>query len=345
MYTAFFHLRERPFELTANPRFFFLTDTHRSALVTLWYGITARKGLVALIGDAGTGKTSVIQTVMARLRDEGSDYAYLDNPTLTTTEFRRFVARAFHLGPEAEACKTTLIEALRRRLAESDGDGRPTVFIIDEAQVLPDALLEEIRLLANLETAEAKLLQVILVGQPELAERLDRPGLRQLKQRIAVRVTLDPLGPDDIEALIAGRIRIAGGDPATLFSADGIHAVSEYAAGIPRLVQVICDNALIAACGGGVGLVERAHVVAACAQLDLRATSSRPGAARLQADTVPTPAREPTPEPAVEADQETEPGDATDIDPWLRHRRERPMFSQPEPSRLVRFFSSRVSAP
>jgi len=342
MYTAFFHLRERPFELTANPRFFFLTETHRSAVVTIWYGITARKGLSALIGEAGTGKTSVVQTVISRLRDQASSCAYLDNPTLSADEFRRFIARSFQLSPAAAECKTTLIGELRARLIDNDLAGHPTVLIIDEAQVLPDALLEEVRLLANLETDDNKLLQVLLVGQPELAERLDRPGLRQLKQRLALRVTLESLNAADTAALIAGRIRIAGGDPAAMFSDDAIRAVTEYAGGIPRLVHVICDNALIGACAAGQATVDRALVLDACVQLALAPPRPLAPPERKAMPWVATSARDflrpAQPSVAAEAPDDV----PMEASPALRP--ERAMFSYPEPSRFRRIFQSRASA-
>jgi general secretion pathway protein A len=245
MYERFYGLRERPFDLTPNPRYLLLTGTHREALGNLEYAISARKGLAVLIGEAGTGKTTLIRAAFARAnadRDGGTaSWAYLKNPRLRRSEFLEFLASGFGLPSNAAASKTQLLDNLERLLA----GGRRAVLIIDEAQSVPADLLEEIRLLANLETDTDKLLPVILVGQPELADRLNEPLLRQLKQRVALRCTLAPLSLRESAAYIAGRIEIAGGDPARLFSRDAVLAIYERSRGIPRTISVICDNALL----------------------------------------------------------------------------------------------------
>jgi general secretion pathway protein A len=245
MYLRFYGLRERPFDLTPNPRYLLLTKTHREALGNLEYSLKARVGVTVLIGEAGTGKTTLIRTAMARAdADADGDpiiWAYLKNPTLSQADFLQFLAKRFGLASEAAVSKTRFLDDLERMLVE----GRRAALIIDEAQSVPLQLLEEIRLLANIESDTEKLLPVLLIGQPELAQRLNEPALRQLKQRVGLRCTLAPLSMSDSASYIAGRIEIAGGDPATLFSREAVLAIHKSSAGIPRTLSVICENALL----------------------------------------------------------------------------------------------------
>jgi general secretion pathway protein A len=247
MYETFFGLRERPFELAPNPRFLLLTSRHSEALSNLEYGVTGRKGITVLIGEAGTGKTTVIRTALQRWATAGHLVAYINNPTLTRDEFVECLARSFDLGSEAAGSKTRMLDALTALVLRRHSEGLITGLMIDEAQSLPDPLLEEIRLLANLETDDAKVLPVVLAGQPELAERLNAPGLRQLKQRVGLRCVLAPLEVRETAAYIAGRIRLAGGVAGQLFTREAVMAVHEHSRGIPRTINVICDNALLAA--------------------------------------------------------------------------------------------------
>jgi type II secretory pathway predicted ATPase ExeA len=210
MYESFFGLRERPFDLTPNPRFLLLTGRHREALSNLQYGLMSRRGLTLLVGEAGTGKTTLIRAVIGDFENQGAVIAYLNNPTLTRAEFYEFVAEAYGLGAEAGASKFRLLRDLSQRLEERHAQGALTALIIDEAQALPDELLEEVRLLANTETSSDKLLPIVLAGQPELADRLNAPSLRQLKQRVALRCQLGALTPTETAEYIAGRIRVAG---------------------------------------------------------------------------------------------------------------------------------------
>ena len=269
MYERFYGLRERPFDLTPNPKYLLLTKTHREALGNLEYAIGARVGITVLIGEAGTGKTTLILTAMARA-DAGADgnpttWAYLKNPTLSQSDFLQFLAARFGLPADAAISKTRLLDDLERLLVE----GRRAALIVDEAQSVPLHLLEEIRLLANIESDTAKLLPVVLVGQPELANRLNEPALRQMKQRVALRCTLAPLSLSESAAYIAGRIDIAGGEPATLFTREAVLAIHEASGGIPRTISVICGNALLTGYAEEQRPVGATLVDAVCRDFDL----------------------------------------------------------------------------
>jgi general secretion pathway protein A len=245
MYEAFYGLRERPFDLTANPRFLFLTAGHREALSNLHYGLSSRTGITLLVGEAGAGKTTIIRAAIAHLRSPSSRIAYVSNPTLTRPEFFELLAGAFGLSPEAAASKPRFLDELLRRAMERDQEGGLTALVVDEAQSLPHELLEEIRLLSNLETSTTKLVPIVLAGQPELAERLNDTSLRQLKQRIGLRCTLPPLGLRETAAYIGKRIRIAGGEGALVFTREAVETIYDRSGGIPRIISVLCDNALV----------------------------------------------------------------------------------------------------
>src|SRR5262245_50362035 len=269
MYERFYGLREAPFELTPNPRYLLLTDAHREALGNLEFGISRRTGVTVLVGEAGTGKTTLVRTAMAHV-DASSNghpttWAYLRNPTLSQSDFLRFLASGFGLSVDAELSKTRLLADLERLLA----GGQRAALIVDEAQSVPLHLLEEIRLLANIESDTEKLLPVLLVGQPELATRLNEPDLRQLKQRVALRCTLAPLTLAESVAYIAGRIEIAGGSPRTLFSRDAVMAIHEASAGIPRTINVICTNALLTGFAEEQRPINRKTIEAVCRDFDL----------------------------------------------------------------------------
>jgi general secretion pathway protein A len=271
MYESFFGLRERPFDLTPNPRFLLLTGRHREALSNLQYGLMSRRGLTLLVGEAGTGKTTLIRAVIGDFEKQGAVVAYLNNPTLTRAEFYEFVAEAYGLGVEAGASKFRLLRDLSRRLEERHAQGALTALVIDEAQALPDELLEEVRLLANTETSSDKLLPIVLAGQPELADRLNDPSLRQLKQRVALRCQLGALTPTETAEYIAGRIRVAGGSSVQVFTRQAVNAIFERSGGIPRLVSVICDNALISGFAADRRPVSRDIVEDVCGDFDLGA--------------------------------------------------------------------------
>ena len=213
MYERFFGLRERPFDLAPNPRFLYLARRHREALSHLRYGLTTPRGFTLLLGEAGTGKTTLVRTILAEMKPDQVECVLLSNPTLTRAEFLEFLTDGFKLSPECAHSKVRLIDELRQHLVARHEAGQLTALVLDEAQSLPYELLEEVRLLSNIEEASTKLLNVVLVGQPELADRLNESELRQLKQRISLRCELGPLDLPDTAAYVAGRIRIAGGNP------------------------------------------------------------------------------------------------------------------------------------
>lgn len=245
LYERFFGLRERPFDLVPNPKFLYLSGRQREALSNLRYGLGTPRGLTLLLGEAGTGKTTIIQSVLSDL-DHGSVRCVLvSNPTLTRAEFYQTLVDGFGLSREAADSKATFLAEFRALLESRHAAGLLTAIVLDEAQSLPFELLEEVRLLSNIESSTAKLLNVILAGQPELAARLNDPALRQLKQRISLRCELAPFDARECAQYIAGRLRIAGGEPATIFSREAIIAIYRWSRGIPRVVNVIADNALI----------------------------------------------------------------------------------------------------
>jgi type II secretory pathway predicted ATPase ExeA len=270
MYETFYGLRERPFDLVPNPRFLFLTPRQREALSNLRYGLTVPRGLTLLVGEAGTGKTTLVQAMLSALNHERVECVLLSNPTLTRSEFYEFLAGGFQLSPAAVSSKTRFLFEMRRHLLARQAEGHLSALVLDEAQSLPYDLLEEVRLLSNIETSTAKLLNVVLAGQPELAVRLNEPSLRQLKQRIALRCQLAPLDLSETAAYIAGRLRIAGGEPAAIFSREAIQAIYEISAGVPRTINVICDNALVGGFATQVKPVTRAIVEEIREDFDLK---------------------------------------------------------------------------
>jgi general secretion pathway protein A len=245
MYERFYGLRERPFELTPNPRYLFLSHRHAEALTMLKYGSCRRNGLTLLIGDAGTGKTTLVQAALEAQRGGNAFSVYVTNPALTRDEFFEFLAWGFGLSGEARTSKSRFLLDLTCSLADRQASGGASALIIDEAQCLPDVLLEEVRLLGNIESPTEKLLSIILIGQPELADRLNAPSMRQLKQRVALRCTLSKLDLDETAAYIGTRLRIAGAEGATLFTRPAIETIYRASGGIPRTISVICENALI----------------------------------------------------------------------------------------------------
>lgn len=270
MYESFFGLRERPFSLAPDPRFLYLAPTQKEALSTLRYGLSSRVGLTLLLGEAGTGKTTLVRTVLAELSSGTAECVLLSNPTLTRAEFYEALAEGFGLGDEAVASKTRFLFMLKTHLQDRFNQGLMTALLLDEAQSLSYELLEEIRLLSNVETATTKLLNVVLAGQPELAGRLNDPNLRQLKQRIALRCELSPLSRSDTAAYIAGRLRIVGGSPIEIFTREAVETIHAASGGIPRVINVICDNGLIGGYAAQVKPVSRAIVEEICRDFDVR---------------------------------------------------------------------------
>jgi general secretion pathway protein A len=245
MYQLFYGLRELPFELTPNPKYLFMTARHREALSNLQYGLFSAKAVTVLIGEAGTGKTTLLRTALESDRCRAVRCIYLNNPALTRAEFVEMLARRFELSPEAALSKTVLLGELEEVLHERRARGEITALVVDEAQSLSPELLEEVRLLANIETSTEKLLPLVLAGQPELATRLNNPALRQLKQRVALRCEIEPFELPETAAYIASRIRTAGGEASQLFTREAVMLIHERSRGIPRTISVICDNALL----------------------------------------------------------------------------------------------------
>ncbi len=269
MYERFFGLRERPFDLAPNPRFLYLARRHREALSNLRYGLTTPRGFTLLLGEAGTGKTTLVRTVLAELKPDQVECVLLSNPTLTRAEFLEFLADGFKLSPEAAHSKIRLLEELRQHLHARHAAGQLTALVLDEAQSLPYELLEEVRLLSNIEESSTKLLNVVLAGQPELADRLNESELRQLKQRISLRCELGPLDLPDTAAYIAGRLRIAGGNPIEIMSREAVTAIHDASQGVPRTINVVCDNVLIGGFAAQVRPVPRSIVLEVMKDFDL----------------------------------------------------------------------------
>jgi len=270
MYQGYYGLRELPFELTPNPKYLYFTPGHREALSNLEYGLSSAKSLTVLIGEAGTGKTTLLRAALDSERCTAVRCVYLNNPALTRAEFVNMLATRFGLGAEAAASKAVLLEQLERVLLERRAQGEITALVVDEAQSLSLELLEEIRLLANIETAEQKLLPLVLAGQPELRARLEEPELRQLKQRAALRCVIEPFDLSETAAYIATRIKTAGGVPSKLFTRESVSVIHEHAGGIPRTVNVICDNALVSGMALERQPVDRAVVLEVCRDFLLR---------------------------------------------------------------------------
>ena len=245
MYERFYGLSELPFELTANPKYLFLSGRHREALSTLQYGLFGAKSITLLIGEAGTGKTTLIRAALDSERCQHVRCIYLNNPALRPDDFVRLLALKFELGEEAAESKAVLLERLEALLRERRANGETTALVIDEAQSLSVELLEEIRLLANIETPTTKLLPLILAGQPELADRLESRDLRQLRQRVTLRCHLEPFDVKETAAFIASRLSAAGGVPSRIFTKDAVMLIHEQSQGIPRTISVLCDNALV----------------------------------------------------------------------------------------------------
>jgi general secretion pathway protein A len=249
MYKTFFNLTRYPFDLTPDPSCFVPTKRHNEALTALYYGIRRHKGFVVLTGEVGTGKTLLLRCLLGLLKESNDvTYAYLFNGRLSPTEFLQYILSDFGL-PTSGKNKSDLLFDLGQFLVSRGSKKMTTVLIVDEAHHLSTDILEEVRLLSNLETDDDKLLQIVLVGQPELNEKLDSVGLRQLKQRIAVRAELGSLDASETKRYIEQRLKIAGtnlsSDP--LFSAQTVAVVYRHSRGLPRLINTICDNALVTA--------------------------------------------------------------------------------------------------
>jgi general secretion pathway protein A len=256
VFKSFYHLHKNPFEITPDPSFLFPTTRHNEALASLYYGVTSHRGFVVLTGEVGTGKTLMLRSLLGIIQRRDVAFALIFNPSLSPLEFIRYIAGDFGLAVTGKA-KDEIIHDLNAFLLERHQRGLTTLLAVDEAHLLSPELLEEIRLLTNLETAQKKLLQIILAGQPELDQKLDSFGLRQLKQRIALRCHLEALNLEETRKYVARRLQIAGAPAESkIFSDPAISAVFRHSRGIPRLINTICENALLS------GYSKQAEVIA-----------------------------------------------------------------------------------
>jgi|GEM_PF-85425 len=262
MYTNYFGFKEKPFTLTPNPRFIYLSKHHKEAFAHLLYGINSHYGFIELIGEVGTGKTTVLRTLLGQLQDNNYRTALIFNPSLTGVELLRSINSEFGIDASSPYA-TDLLAVLNRFLLEENANSRTVVLVIDEAQNLDPATLEQIRLISNLETEDDKLIQIILAGQPELEQLLSRPELRQINQRIAVRYRLSPISMEETHAYIRHRLEVAGENGGVSFSRNAIRYIYLYTRGVPRMINILCDRALLIAYGDecrhiSAGIVSRA---------------------------------------------------------------------------------------
>ena len=248
MYKDFFGLKRNPFEISPDPYFLFPTVRHSEALASIYHGVLRHKGFVVATGEVGTGKTLLVRCLLEMLRKGGALFANVFNPGFSPLEFLRYIAIDLGVAINDDS-KAGLIFALNNFLIGRYRAGQTTVLIVDEAQHLAPEVLEEIRLLTNLETTQQKLLQIVLVGQPELESALDSPQLRQLKQRIALRCRLEPLSEEETRGYILKRLERAGENlrAGQIFSEGALCAIYGYSKGLPRLVNTISENCLITA--------------------------------------------------------------------------------------------------
>src|SRR5262245_15108712 len=247
MYASFFGLNEKPFSITPDPRYLFLSERHAEALAHLVYGVNEAGGFIQLTGEVGTGKTTVVRSLLAQA-PKHAEIALILNPRMTPAEFLLAICEelGIHVEARSENSLKDLVDLLSFHLLKAHAEGKRIVLVVDEAQNLAPEVLEQVRLLTNLETETQKLLQIILIGQPELRELLNRTELRQLAQRITGRYHLDPLSREETAAYVRHRLRVAGATR-EVFSSSALREVSRLSGGVPRLINIICDRALLGA--------------------------------------------------------------------------------------------------
>jgi general secretion pathway protein A len=246
MYKEFFGLRANPFNVNPDPRYLFLTRHTEEALACLTYGIQSRKGFVLLTGEVGTGKTTLINKLLEWLRLQQVATAFVFNSRMNVPQFLDYMMVDFGIPCDSKS-KSQILQRLYNWLLDRYRAGETAVLIVDEAQNLTDEVLEEIRMLTNLETFTEKLLQIVLVGQPELETKLKQPQLRQLRQRLTLRAKTHPLTVEESKAYVQQRLRIAGSDGRQIFDPEALTAIHKYAAGIPRVVNLLCEHCLVSA--------------------------------------------------------------------------------------------------
>jgi general secretion pathway protein A len=246
MYKEFFGLRANPFNVNPDPRYLYLTRHTEEALACLTYGIQSRKGFVLLTGEVGTGKTTLINKLLEWLRMQQVATAFIFNSRLDTAQFLDFMMADFAIPCDTKS-KSQVLQRLYNWLLDRYRAGETAVLIIDEAQNLSDEVLEEIRMLTNLETFTEKLLQIVLVGQPELEQRLKQPQLRQLRQRLTLRAKTHPFNVEETRLYINQRLRIAGSNGDTIFEPEAVAALFRYSGGVPRVINLLCEHCLVSA--------------------------------------------------------------------------------------------------
>jgi general secretion pathway protein A len=244
MYCRFYRLKERPFNVTSDPSFFFLSNNHREAISHVLYGVTQRKGIIVVTGEIGTGKTTLCRFFLEHVR-KNTKTAFILNPYVSEVELLEIILRDFGVRIRNRG-HTSLMWEFNRFLIKEARKNHNVVLLIDEAQNLKMSQLEQIRLLSNLETEKDKLLQIILIGQPELNKTLAMQELRQLQQRVMVRCHIRPLDYLEVRAYIEHRLRVSGGSHTVNFSDEAFEEIADFSNGIPRLINIICDRALLA---------------------------------------------------------------------------------------------------
>ena len=265
MYQEFFGLHEKPFSIAPDPRYLYMTEQHREALAHLLFGVGDEGGFILLTGEVGTGKTTICRSLLNRLPDN-TDVAFIVNPRLSVDELLQSICDDFSIAYPDNASIKDLVDALNQFLLNAYASGKNIILIIDEAQNLADEVLEQLRLLTNLETNEKKLLQLILLGQPELSEKLAQKNLRQLAQRVTARFHLKPLSESETIAYIQHRLYVAG-YRGELFSKSAFKCIHSQSGGVPRLVNVICDRAMLGAYAESQSLIEFPVVLEACKEV------------------------------------------------------------------------------
>jgi general secretion pathway protein A len=267
MYTSFFGLNEKPFAITPDPRYLFMSERHGEALAHLVYGVTESGGFMQLTGEVGTGKTTLVRTLLQNKLPNNADVAVVLNPRLSVIEFLETICEELGiLAPENRGSVKALVDSLNHQLLRAHAEGRRVILVVDEAQNLSRDVLEQVRLLTNLETAKQKLLQIILIGQPELRDLLAREDLRQLAQRITGRYHLEPLTREETAQYIEHRLRVAGA-LGEIFDSSAKREVFRLTSGVPRLINVICDRALLGAYSKETRRVSRRLVRSAAAEI------------------------------------------------------------------------------
>jgi general secretion pathway protein A len=303
MYRAHFELTKSPFGMTPDPALLFMTASHREALSGLAYAILERKGFIALVGDAGTGKTTLVARILGFLPVGRVQSSVILNPTLTCPEFLEMMMMDFGITeiPESKAGRVNRIQQF---LLEGHAKDKISVLVVDEAHKLSQEVLEEIRLLGNLEFAEHKLLQIVLAGQSELSHVLNRPDMRQLKQRFSMRLSVAPLSNPEVEQYIAFRWSKSGGKLPIPFSAGALDEIIRFSKGIPRVINCLCDNALMRAYGHGERQISGEDVAAVARELDLMDTAVMPVALE-PAMAAPSPVKVSAPPPLPRVGMQT----------------------------------------